>query len=95
MGLLSKLTAIINGPYGYRAGPDRLGIGTENLALVLPGVPVQASWYDPSRDVRRSPQLGFATQAQDGQSLPDYDLRQGGVYLSGAWELSGLVDMSS
>lgn len=95
MSIFSKITDLINGPYRYRAGPNTLGIGIENLALVVPGLPVQAGPYSPSRDVRRSMQIGFATVANPNQpSVPIYDLRQNGLFLTGAWELSGLVDMS-
>jgi hypothetical protein len=95
MGFISKITGIINGPYRYRQGPIGLGTGVRNLALVVPGLPQQAGPYHASNAVRRNMNVGFATfgngAAPEG---PMMSLRGNGLFLTGAWELSGLVDMS-
>jgi hypothetical protein len=92
MGLLSKITGILNGPYRYRAGPNTLGIGVENLALEQPGRAVDADFYSPRYNVRGAFSTHFPTVPNTGQFLPDYDLRANGVYLSnGSPELQGLI----
>lgn len=91
MGIISTLTAIVNGPYRYDAGPNTLGVGVENLALVQPGRAIDSDYNSPRYNVQRNFDLGFQTVPNTGQRLPDYSLRGNGVYLSGTLELQGLI----
>lgn len=79
-------------PFSYRAGPDNLGVGVENLALVSNGRPNEASFYSPRYDVRREMKPYIPVLPNIGQSLPAADLRQNGVYLSGDMALAQLVE---
>jgi hypothetical protein len=94
MGFRSALTAIFNGPYRYREGPATLGVGVENLALVVPGPAPAMDFHSPRYDPRRSIDVAASTYAQtDVISLPFYDLRQRGLFLTGGIDLSGLIEM--
>lgn len=82
-----------NSPYSYRAGPNTLGIGVENMALLRPGVAVDQPNYGPRYEVRGSinPFMGgaFYPVAPHG---PYISLRADGVYLSGQMALQALAD---
>ena len=80
-------------PYSYRAGPDRLGIGVDNMALVRPGIGIDEPVYGPRYNVRRSfePFRG-AAQFPLAVSGPATDLRASGVYMSGDMALAALAD---
>lgn len=93
MGIWRALTAAIGGNYRYRAGPNTLGIGVENLALEQPGRAVDQDFYSPRYNVKGSLYTHFPTVPNIGQSLPAYDLRADGVYLSGAIAMQSLIDM--
>lgn len=83
----------INGPYNYRAGPNTLGIGVDNLALERQGVGIDMPIYGPRYNVRGSfaPLMGGA-QFPIVQELPHVGLRANGVYLSGTLALQALTD---
>lgn len=91
MGILSALTAIVNGPYRYRAGPNTLGIGTENLALEQPGRAIDQDFNSARYNIRKEFKTQFPTFPNMGQALPSVDLRASGVYLSGDLELAALI----
>ena len=92
MGILSRFFGVSsNGPYRYRAGPNTLGIGVENLALEMPGRAIDADFYSPRYSVRGSISPRFPTVPNTGQRLPEYDLRASGVYLSGDIALAALI----
>lgn len=92
MGILSVLTSIENGPYRYRAGPNTLGVGVENLALVQPGIADSWNFNSPRYNVRNQMDLRLPTLPNPGVKVPNYDLRADGVYLSGQYTLTGLVE---
>lgn len=84
-----------NGPWSYRAGPNTLGIGVDNMALLRQGVGVDMPNYGP----RYSPQksmvpLAGAQQFPIVQSLPAIGIRANGAYVSGAMQLQALVDFN-
>lgn len=85
----------MNGPYNYRAGPNTLGIGVENMALVRPPITVDPPIYGPRYNVRNSfsPLVG-AAQFPFVQSVPFVGLRGHGVYLSGDMALQALTDFN-
>jgi len=82
-----------NGPYEYVAGPNTLGIGADNLALVRPPITVDPPIYGPRYNVRQSfaPLMGAAQFPLD-VSVPRVGLRGNGVYMSGAMALSALTE---
>lgn len=84
-----------NGPYNYIAGPDRLGIGVDNMALVRPPIATDFSTYGPRYNVMRdfAPFLG-ASQFPLAVYGPKTDLRANGVYLSGSLALQALTDFN-
>lgn len=89
---LSMVTDIVNGPFRYREGPKALGVGTTNLALEQPARAIDADYFSPRYNVRRSMEVKFPTFQMEAQSLPATDLRASGLFLSGGIDLQGLVD---
>lgn len=85
----------MNGPYNYRAGPNTLGIGVENMALERQPIAVDFSTYGPRYNVRGdfAPFLG-AGQFPLAPSVPAVSLRANGVYLSGDMALQALTDFN-
>jgi hypothetical protein len=84
-----------NGPYRYRAGPDRLGIGVDNMALERPPIASDFSTYGPRYNVRGdfAPFRG-AAQFPLAPLVPNVGLRANGVYLSGDMALQALTDFN-
>lgn len=86
---------IENGPYTYIPGPNTIGIGIDNFALVRPGIAIDEPIYGPRYNVRMS----FAP-AEGGQQFPlapsgpSNDLRHNGVYLSGDVALQQLTEFN-
>lgn len=80
-------------PYTYRAGPDRLGIGVDNMALNRNPIAVDFNTYGPRYNVQRDfAPLRGAAQFPLYVSGPMNDLRANGVYLSGSLALQALTD---
>lgn len=94
MGIWEKLANGFSG-YKYRAGPSTLGVGVSNLALEMPGRPVDADFYSPRYNVRRSMVIGFPTVPNTGQYLPHNDIKANGLFLSGDMALQGLIDLQN
>lgn len=92
MDIWASLNKLIGGGYQYRAGPNTLGIGVENLALEQPGRTVDQDFWSARYNVRRSISPRFDTFPNTGQYLPSYDLRASGVYLSGEVQLNGVIE---
>lgn len=86
----------MNGPYNYRAGPNTLGIGVENLALERLPIAVDFSTYGPRYNVRGDfgPFQG-AGQFPLAPQVPNVGLRANGVYLSGDLALQNLTDFNN
>jgi len=82
-------------PYNYRAGPNTLGIGVDNMALERNPIAVDFSTYGPRYNVRGdfSPFLG-AAQFPTAVYGPTTDIRANGVYLLGAMALQALTDFN-
>jgi hypothetical protein len=95
MGIWNKLADGFNGAFKYRPGPSTLGVGVSNLALEMPGRTVDADFYSPRYNVRRSMVIGFPTVPNTGQRLPETDLRANGLFLSGDVALQGLIDLQN
>ncbi len=91
MGIWASLCASIGGKYRYRAGPNTLGIGVENLALEQPGRTVDADFYSPRYNVRGTLAPLAPGYVQLEPFVPDNSLRGNGVYLSGDFALTGLM----
>jgi hypothetical protein len=84
-----------NGPYEYIPGPNTLGIGIDNFALVRPGIATDEPNYGPRYNVRKSfAPLRGASQFPVNVSGPKNDLRHNGVYLSGDVALQALADFN-
>lgn len=94
MGLLSVMTDIIWGPFRYRVGPDNLGIGVNNLALVVNGQGVNYSNVGRQNDIRAQMDV-LSPNVLTYQVLPDFDLRQSGLFISGNWSMEGFVDAAN
>lgn len=82
-------------PYRYRAGPDTLGIGVDNMALERNPIAVDYSTYGPRYNVQRdfAPFLG-AAQFPIAPQVPKVGLRANGVYMSGDLALQALTDFN-
>lgn len=83
----------MNGPYNYRAGPNTLGIGVDNLALERQPIAIDFNFNSPRYNVRSA----FAPFEGAGQFPltnigPVTDIRANGVYLSGSLALQALTD---
>lgn len=85
----------MNGPYDYIPGPNTLGIGVDNMALVRRPIAVDMPNYGPRYNVTRSfaPLTGGA-QFPLAVSGPMVDLRANGVYISGDMALAALTDFN-
>lgn len=93
MGIWQSFTAFVGGNYSYRAGPRDLGVGVRNMAMEQPGRAVDADFYSPRYNVRKTMELRVPTLPNPGAPLvPDYDLRANGVYLSGDMALTALLE---
>lgn len=84
-----------SGPYQYIPGPNTLGIGVDNMALVRPGIGTDEPHYGKRYNVRKSfsPLMGGA-QFPLAQSGPMVDLRANGVYMSGELALAQLTEFN-
>lgn len=86
---------ITNGPYTYIPGPNTLGIGIDNFALIRPGIATDEPNYGPRYNVRLS-----IAPCEGGQQFPlapngpSNDIRHNGVYLSGDMALQALADFN-
>ena len=85
----------MNGPYNYRAGPNTLGIGVDNMALERQPIAVDMPIYGPRYNVQKSfaPLMGGA-QFPLAVSVPNVGLRANGVYMSGQLALAALTDFN-
>jgi len=85
-------------PYSYVAGPNTLGIGVGNMALVRPMPPIYGGFpYGQKYNVRGSinPFEGAAQFPAPFNYGPKVDLRADGVYLSeGTIALAALADLN-
>lgn len=88
------MTNIVWGPFRYRAGPDNLGIGVNNLALVVNGQGVNYTNSGYKNDIRRQLDV-LSPNVVTFQVLPDFDLRQSGLFISGNWSMEGLVNTAN
>jgi hypothetical protein len=88
-----NMVPVVNGPYGYVAGPSTLGIGVDNLALIRGKLAIDEPIYGPRYNVRRdfAPLTG-ASQFPLGNIGPLTDIRGDGVYLSGQLVLGQLTE---
>lgn len=80
--------------YRYVFGPNTLGIGVENAALVRPMPPIAGGQpygikYNILGSIKTHEQAAQFPLAKFG---PDVDLRANGVYLSGQIDLMALAD---
>lgn len=84
--------------YNYVFGPNTLGIGVGNAALVRPQPPlVGGQPYGPKYNVHKSINT-FAPAGTNPGPLPlgpQVDLRANGVYLSGDMALMALADFEA
>jgi len=85
----------MNGPYNYIAGPNTLGIGVDNMALLRQPIAIDSPIYGPRYNVHKSfaPLTGGA-QFPLAVYGPTTDIRANGVYLSGAVALQALTDFN-
>jgi len=88
---------IQNGPYFYHVGPNTLGIGIDNMALIRPHIPVDPyQAVGPRYNVRRA----FSALLGGGQFplavfAPTVDIKANGVYLSGTIQLQALSNFNA
>ena len=93
MKIWESFQSLIAGRYSYRPGPVGLGVGVTNMALEQPGRAIDADFYSPRYNVRGSLNPAMPAIPNTGViSVPYYDLRQNGVYLSGAIDLQSLIE---
>lgn len=93
MNIWASFQALIGGHYRYRPGPVGLGVGVTNMALEQPGRAVDADFYSARYNVRAGIAPTASMVANPGAvSVPYYDLRQNGVYLSGDIALQALME---
>lgn len=83
-------------PYSYVFGPDTLGIGVENAALVRPMLPVPGGGrYGPKYNIHASLNaFEGAGQFPVAISGPMTDTKANGVYMSGQLALAALADLN-
>lgn len=85
----------MNGPYNYIPGPNTLGIGVDNMALVRQPIAVDMPIYGQRYNVHKSfAPLHGGAQFPLAVSVPNVGLRANGVYLSGDMALSALTDFN-
>lgn len=82
MGIWASLTNYIGGNYRYKAGPVGLGVGTENMALEMPGRAVDQDFYSPRYNVRGTLAPLAPANSAYAQKGPDMDLQANGLYLA-------------
>lgn len=83
------------GPYVYRAGPDTLGIGADNMALVSCKIAVNEPNYGPRYNVRGSfSPLTGGEQYPLSNVGPTNSLKANGAYLSGDFALQQLTQFN-
>lgn len=94
MGIWASFQALVGGRYKYRPGPVGLGVGVSNMALEQPGRAIDPDFYSPRYNVRGDLRTLLPASPNPGApSVPAFDLRQNGVYLSGDMALQALIDM--
>lgn len=85
----------MNGPYNYRAGPERLGIGVDNMALERQPIAVDAPNYGPRYNVHGSfSPLAGAAQFPYAPIGPMVSTKGHGVYMSGDMALDALTNFN-
>lgn len=93
MGIWASFQAMVGGRYRYRPGPVGLGVGVSNMALEQPGRAIDADFYSPRYNVRGALVTTLPMSPNPGApSVPAFDLRGNGVYLSGDMALQSLIE---
>lgn len=83
------------GPYNYRAGPNSLGIGVDNMAFASYAIATDMPNYGPRYNVRKSfSPLTGGEQFPLSRFGPTNSLRANGVYMSGDLALQMLTQFN-